>query len=227
MFRALLNCPSRWEFVLIAAVLATGASGCSTEALVGGVAGTTVLGARAPTNEIEQIYYLGVLDPQQQLPETIYRVTVHGQASFISGTTFASGWVPAQVIDSLNGRAMIEGEGARVNREPVDLGPGAAGNAETAIAYSGRRLVMFGPEGFREAPTNHRLVIIMGADPSKFFEAIDTALGQVSRVQFESRDAAVSQRMFEALVQLRSERQALDDFQRERAYPVPVPTTPK
>src|SRR3990170_1976263 len=78
-----------------------------TRAIVGGSVGTTLLGARSPTHEIEQIYYLGVFDPREQLPEAIYRVTVKGQASFISFTRFASGWVPAAVIDSLGGKVHL------------------------------------------------------------------------------------------------------------------------
>lgn len=52
--------------------------------------GTTLLGARTPANEIEQIYYLGVFDPQEQLEPMVYRVRVHGQASPISGMKFGS-----------------------------------------------------------------------------------------------------------------------------------------
>ena len=41
--------------------------------------------------------------------------------------------------------------------------------------------MMFGPEGFREAPANHRLVVVMGADPSAFFEAVDQTLGVIAQ----------------------------------------------
>jgi hypothetical protein len=41
---------------------------------------------------------------------------------------------------------------------------------------------MFGPEGFREAPRDHRLVVVMGSDPSVFFSAVDEALGSVAAV---------------------------------------------
>jgi hypothetical protein len=41
--------------------------------------------------------------------------------------------------------------------------------------------MLFGPEGFREAPANHRLVIVMGSDPSAFFQGVDQALGIVAQ----------------------------------------------
>src|SRR6185436_10478783 len=59
----------------------------------------------------------------------------------------------------------------------------------------GRRLMMFGPEGFREAPADHRLVIVMGANPKAFFEAIDTALGDLSQVSVDSGNKAVMKQM--------------------------------
>ncbi|HYE33628.1 MAG TPA: hypothetical protein VEH27_19570, partial [Methylomirabilota bacterium] len=59
----------------------------------------------------------------------------------------------------------------------------------------GRRLVLFGPEGFREAPRDHRLVIVMGADPSGYFEAIDSALGDMAQVQVVTGNTAVKNEM--------------------------------
>src|SRR5437879_5604100 len=87
---------------LIALLMTTGSlwlSGCASPAgtYALGAVGATVLGAQSPNNEIEVIYYLGVFDPQDQLPPTVYRVRVHGQASFISLTKFASGWVRAEL----------------------------------------------------------------------------------------------------------------------------------
>ena len=55
-------------------------------------------------------------------------------------------------------------------------------DAKDTSALSGRRLMMFGPEGFREAPRNHRLVVVMGSSPEKFFSAVDEALGHLDRV---------------------------------------------
>src|SRR5262245_33562546 len=79
------------------------AVGCATPVQTAGlVAGVTVAGGRSPGQEIEQVYYLGVFDPQDQVPPSVYRVTVHGQASVLGLTKFASGWVPADIADSLN-----------------------------------------------------------------------------------------------------------------------------
>ena len=38
----------------------------------------------------------------EQVPPSVYRVRVKGQASFLSATKFASGWVPADLVDSLS-----------------------------------------------------------------------------------------------------------------------------
>lgn len=173
--------------------------------------GATALLARAPTQEIEQVYYLGVFDPQDQVPPTIYRVRVFGQASAMSSTYFASGWVPAQVIDSLTSQV-----GANV---PSASGPGGVqitkSEHDLSRMETGRRLVQFGPEGFRETPRDHRLVIVMGSSPESFFSAIDTALGTVAQAQAESRDNALVLQLFESLRALRTENELLQDIDRE------------
>ena len=89
--------------ILAAALLsaALAVSGCTTEEIAGSTVGATILGANSPSQEIQQIYYLGAFDPQGQLPPTVYRIRVHGQASFISFVRFASGWGLAKFIHSL------------------------------------------------------------------------------------------------------------------------------
>jgi hypothetical protein len=71
-------------------------SGCSldpaTRNSLAGV-GVAVAGVTPSTN-LEQVYYLGVFDPQEQIPPTLYRVRVRGQASALNFTRYASGWVP-------------------------------------------------------------------------------------------------------------------------------------
>jgi hypothetical protein len=108
--------------------------------------GATVVGARSPTHEIEQVYYLGIVDPHEQVPTAIYRVTVRGQASFISNTKFASGWAPAELVDSLNSHIGFQEDSAGVSTTQP------AGGGQMSRLQTGRRLVLFGPEGFREAP---------------------------------------------------------------------------
>jgi hypothetical protein len=187
--------------VVLALLLA--GSGCkTTEDTVAVSIGGTALAAHSPTNEIEQIYYLGVFDPQEQVPPTVYRVRVHGQASAISLMRFASGWVPADLIDSLGTTIHFEKAGDAPKIEDTE-------NAGNALP-TGRKLVLFGPEGFREAPTDHRLVIVMGSSPEKFFKAIDTSLGMISQAKVQQHNTMLRQEMFEALLQLSNERQHLE-----------------
>jgi hypothetical protein len=189
-----LNFPQRWRtaFAGVLATLPLLLIGCATPAQTAGlaIAGVAVVGSTALTDEIEQIYYLGIFDPLEQLPPTIYRVTVRGQASFLSGTDFATGWVPAPLIDSLSSSLKKTGEAghSRFGFEAADT------NAEVRLD-PGRRLMLFGPEGFREAPRDYRLCIVMGADPKKFFEAVDQALGDMSQVSVEKGNTAIKTEM--------------------------------
>src|SRR5260370_22843419 len=64
----------------------------------GGATGTLSV---SPSNDLEQIYYIGIFDPREQVPQTIYRVRVRGQASALNQMKFATGWVHADLIDSL------------------------------------------------------------------------------------------------------------------------------
>lgn len=181
-----------------------------------GVVGATIVGANAPTHEIQQIYYLGVFDPQEQLPPTVYRVRVHGQASFISQMKFASGWVRADLIDSLGTTIKFKKDGGGIEFTRAD------GMEEDAIK-PGRRLMMFGPEGFREAPKDHRLVIVMGSSPEKFFAAIDEALGSVSGMLEQQRNSQLNRILFEALAQTKTERELLGQLERDVAVEMPEP----
>jgi hypothetical protein len=181
-------------------------SGCSNtaETIVAGLGGVAFL-AHSPSNEIEQIYYLGVFDPQEQVPPTVYRVRVRGQASPISFTRFASGWVQADLIDSLGTSIAFDEESRSVKIQKTD--DDWCGSLQT-----GRRLMLFGPEGFREAPKDHRLVIVMGSSPEAFFEAIDESLGAVSKAKVDQQNAAVDRLLFEQLIRLKKERESLDDL---------------
>ncbi len=186
-------------------------SGCGnlspTENLVGGAVVATALGAQAPTHEIQQIFYFGVFDPQGQLPAQMYRIRVHGQASFISQMQFASGWVPAAMIDSLGSSAKFGDQGS------VGLSQGA--NSQLSNLSEGRRLMLFGPQGFREAPKDHRLVIVMGATPEGFFGAIDETVGKVSEVMEERRNSALVQKLFQALTAAKADRERLIEVRRD------------
>jgi hypothetical protein len=139
------------------------------------LAAGVLVAAHVPTTQLQQVYYLGVFDPRDQIPPMIYRVRIQGQASLLNRTNFASGWVHASVLDSLSPDSSNEA----TSKELGGKG-GPSSRPEDKSALSGRRLVMFGPEGFREAPKDHRLVVVMGSDPSAFFGAIDRALGVVA-----------------------------------------------
>ncbi len=204
-----------------AAVAATTAAallaGCATPYQTGALAagGAIAVVSGMPVQELEQVYYLGVFDPEEQLPPTVYRLTVHGQASVVSSTRFASGWVPAGVIDSLTGQASLDANGTA----PVEIN---AGNTNyTSTFTTGRRLMLFGPEGFREAPANHRLVIVMGASPKNFFERVDEAIGQVSGAAVMQNNAALEKKLFEALITTKSSLGALDRLKSDIADALP------
>jgi len=140
-----------------------------------GLAVGLLVAAHVPTTQMQQVYYLGVFDPRDQVPPMIYRLRIQGQASLLNRTSFASGWVHSSVLDSLSPDTTHEG----TLRELAGKG-GPGKNGEEKSALTGRRLVMFGPEGFREAPKNHRLVVVMGSNPSAFFSSVDRALGVVA-----------------------------------------------
>jgi len=205
-----VGCLARILAVLLLSLLSVACNG-TMGAIIGGVVGTTLVGAQSPSHEIEQIYYLGVFDPQEQLPEAIYRITVRGQASIISFTRFASGWVPAAVIDSLGGKVHLSGD--RDATDPLTIGQPDA--KVVSQLQTGRRLVLFGPEGFREAPRDHRLVIVMGSSPEEFFKAIDGALGEIAQVQLERDNAGLQRELMQALLQLRTDQQAFKDIELE------------
>lgn len=166
--------------VLLAVLLVCGcATGRQNVQL--GAAAAVALGAQSPSNELEQIYYLGIFDPEDQVPQMMYRVTIRAQASAFNQMRYGSGWVPSWVVDSLNSSINA---GLDTANEGVDYLKGVPGDTRAQLEV-GRRLVMFGPDGFREAPKDQRLVIVMGASPEKFFQGVDDALGAVAGQQLE------------------------------------------
>lgn len=202
--------------ILVAVVLpCLGQMGCSwspeeiAATTVGSTVVTTALGARTPGHEIEQVYYLGAFVPQEQIPPTIYRITVRGQASILSGTKFASGWVPARFIDSLNthiGFDVNDPQSPNAKFTPGD-------DIYSSKEFRGRKLVLFGPEGFREAPKDQRLVLVMGASPQKFFKAIDSALGEFSMMQAAQTHGALRNELLKTLLELNSQEDRITDLE--------------
>ncbi|MDP6544597.1 MAG: hypothetical protein QGH60_11445 [Phycisphaerae bacterium] len=208
--------------VVIAMITMIG--GCDTTgAIVGGIIGVTVVGGVSPAHEVEQVYYLGIFDRQEQVPSTVYRVTVRGQASVMSNTKFASGWVPAEAIDTLNTHIGFDVNNPDKPAVKITTTTQPAGgstttvtttgkNAQDATFELGRRLMMFGPEGFRPAPKNHRLVIVMGASPKKFFNAVDSFLGDVTELRVARSSRSVKSTLFDAATKLQQQRRRLDSL---------------
>lgn len=178
-------------------------TGCSTEQVVGGTVAATLVGARSPTNEVEQTYYLGVFDEKEQLPTQVYRVRLRGQASAISFTKFASGWLPAEVVDSLGTTISFEKD---KNTVSVQRDPSLTDQA----VPTGRKLILFGPEGFRKAPAGHRLVVVMGSSPETYFDTINQSLGAIAAVTQAQAPAISDRELFQSLVRLKAERERLE-----------------
>jgi hypothetical protein len=195
--------------VAAAAVALLWVSGCSSPGRTNNalLSGGLALATFTPNAEIEQIYYLGVIDPLSQVPEAIYRVRVRGQASAMSETKFQTGWVPAWTIDALNGQYTGKGEGRKVGV------PQRCDDTENCTPTVGRGLVQFGPEGFRDAPRDQRLVIVMGADPSKFFQAVSSTLNTVSGAKLDKDNAGIRKEMTGALVQAKGDQAGLKAIQ--------------
>jgi len=191
-------------------------TGCNStpQTIALGVGVTTAVGGLSPNNEIEQVYYLGVFDPQDQMQPAVYRVRVRGQASFISFTRFASGWVRADLIDSL-------GTNVAIDKESGNIQISKANDIPLATLATGRRLMVFGPEGFREAPKDHRLVIVMGTSPEDFFNAIDSSLGVISQAKEKQRNDALEQPLFKALLATKGERERLQDLRKDIEVDLP------
>jgi hypothetical protein len=197
--------------LIVLALLCLGGGCTTTSDTVGLIASGTALGAHSPAHEIEQIYYLGVFDPMEQTPSAIFRLTVRGQASLLSWMRFASGWAPASLVDSLN-----------TNLTFTDQGVVAASKEETAALsqiQTGRRLILFGPEGYREAPRNHRLVLVMSSSPEKYFSALGEALGTIADVQVQKLDARFHEELLRCLAKVRDEQKRIeavrDDVRRD------------
>lgn len=164
-------------------------------------AGALAALAVTPNADIEQTYYLGSFDPQDQVPPAVYRIRVRGQSSVLNATRFASGWVPAAVVDALTGSVAF--------RDKADsLAVSTEGKLDDKLKV-GRGMVMFGPEGFREAPRDHRLVIIMGANPEQVEQAFSSALGSVAIAKFGRASAGVDREVLDLLLELSEEKEEL------------------
>jgi hypothetical protein len=191
---------------LLALCVALSGCGALTIAQRNQVAGAigAVGASMTPNADLEQTYYLGSFDPQGQVPPAVYRIRVRGQSSLLSTVRFASSWVPAEIVDALTGAIDINPKDGR-----LDVKNDGAG--VTGIA-NGRGMVTFGPEGFREAPRNHRLVIVMGTSPESVDQAFSSALGTVAKVRAGESTVTFDKGVVELLASLGSERLRLREL---------------
>jgi len=192
-----------------ASALAVMTAGCATNWQTAGLAAgaATALGGQAPTHEMEQVYYLGIYDPEEQLPQQVYRVKVHGQSSLLSNIRFSSGWVPAKLVDTLDVSLEFDKEGNRLSLQP------STNHADIAALQSGRRHVLFGPEGHRVAPKDHRLVIVMASSADKYFNTITDTLSAVSDFQARADNSKAVRELMLELSRLSLERERLERVQ--------------
>ncbi len=69
MIKYLYKRYGRWLRAVVVVFIFGLQTGClTTGESVAAAIGATLFGAQSPNNEIEQIYYLGVFDPQGQIP---------------------------------------------------------------------------------------------------------------------------------------------------------------
>jgi len=106
------------------------------------------------------------------------------------------------MADSLTSRIEYDEKGT--------LGVSKSSNAPVSL-QTGRRLILFGPEGFREAPRDYRLVIIMGTDPSKYFQSVSDVMSKVAAGGRTTENSALVTSILLALTKAESDK---DDLQR-------------
>ena len=192
----------KWSMLFFSMVSLTACGTTEKNQMLGAAA---FFAATSPSSDILQTYYLGVFDPTEQLPQTIYRIRVRGQAAMLNGTKFASGWVPATFIDTLGNAASVVDMATNASwQKQADRQAGSSENSLFAGSqYRDRRFVMFGPEGLREAPKDHRLVIVMGSSPKDFFSAVDAGLGEIAASELSVDTDQLSRHVMNAMLNVR------------------------
>jgi hypothetical protein len=74
-------------------------------------------------------------------------------------------------------------------------------------------MIQFGPEGFREVPSEHRLVIVMGANPSAFFQAVDKTLGSLSPASIQKVKSDFMKQIYKEQLDSRKFAQELNEME--------------
>lgn len=121
--------------------------------------------------EMQTTHYVGVFDPQQQVTQELYRITINGHSKPMSSVKYASGWVPARTADLLT-RAI------RYREHDIELS--GADPADVAAIEAERRFFEIGPLGVSFEPQDARFVVVMNSDPDYFFQKMSIALDALS-----------------------------------------------
>jgi hypothetical protein len=150
------NCSQRYiayliVFVFICLSLSSCASpGLTAGAVVGGIVGLTSFGAYSIGAEIQQVYYFAVVDLERHSLSGVYRLTVHGQASMLNKTKFATGWVPSAIVDALHCDIKAASASSPSNAvEPACAGPKLAAAIKNMSGSIEERLSVGPPTGLR------------------------------------------------------------------------------
>jgi hypothetical protein len=125
-----------------------------------------------------ETFYLGRFDPINQLPQELYRFKVTGNSSWFHETHFASGWLPAKAVDPLEATVGIDKNNPYA-RDVHPLGENSSKGQSESKNYleAYRTMRLFGPEAFLEVPKDLRFVVVMSANPNKFFQAAGLLAG--------------------------------------------------
>jgi len=117
--------------------------------------------------EVQTRHYVGVFDPQEQVTQELYRITIRGHSKPLSNVQYASGWVPAEAADLLT-------RSIRLQDHDVQLSGTEA--ASIAAIMAERRFFEIGPLGVSFEPQDARFVIVMSSDPDYFFQKMSVLL---------------------------------------------------
>lgn len=126
-------------------------------------AASGLLSTACTCTDVTTTHYVGVFDPQEQVTQELYRITIHGHAKPMSNVKYASGWVPAAAADLLT--KSIRFDGNDVALEGTD-------SATVAALRPERRFFELGPLGVALEPYDARFVVVMNSDPDYFFQQI-------------------------------------------------------
>lgn len=147
-----------------------------------------------------EYYYLGIYDAQEQLPQEMYRFRLAGYGNPFTKVKFASGWLPAAMVDPIDSDLSFGSNDGKVSYSST------AGDGARSTFKSFRPFYIFGPEGFRKAPQDHRLCIIMSANPEKIFQMAERFAGRKDESVVRNEQTAsfnVTKRQLAAIERMR------------------------